>query len=251
MFVPDNFTIDPKSYGEQNGSGSHGTLRILGNLQVEGTYETLNTTVTQNNLEVIDKTITVGSGNASESAGAIISAGLLIGGSTLSTGVLDPLASFTYNFDNTVNTTLGQEDDLSGPIDFYHSRHFKSTIPIRMVDGWRATHDNELITKAQLTENLTTGGGIPYSGLAGIKFKVVNSEDDVTAKFTTDLLNYDRDQKNMIWVLNTSGGLLDFKIDGTRTTDNDNNPMDICEGMNFYVHDPDGNGGLGSWHAQV
>ena len=251
MYVPDNFVIDPNPFGQKDDGSPVGTLKILGNLQVEGTYDTLNTTVTQNNLEVVDKTITVGSGNTTESDTAILSAGLLIGGSTLSSGVLDPLASFTYNFDATVNSDHTTADNLTAtPNPLYHSRHFKSTIPIRMVDGWRATHDNELITKAQLTENLTTGGGITYSGLAGIKFKVVTDQDDADLKLERSLINYDANQRNMLWVLNTNTNStpLDFKDSSTGSAwkDADNNEIDICQGMNFYVHDP-----VTGWHSQV
>jgi hypothetical protein len=82
---PSTFTIDPSVHGDDTG-----TVVIKGNLQVDGTTTTLNSTV----LEVDDKDIVLASGAANSAAAD--GAGILIGSQS------SPIASFT--FDNTTNS---------------------------------------------------------------------------------------------------------------------------------------------------
>ena len=239
MYVPDNFTIDPNPYGVQGGS-SVGTLTILGNLKVEGTYETLSTTVTENNLEVKDKTILVASGVSDASAAAILSAGILIGGSTISGAVSTPVASLRYQYDAGATET---DSDISAG--FFHKRYFESDVPIRMKKDWTANHDDELITKKDLINGFTNSGQITFDGLKNIKFKVVSVADEAN--------NWDigyssgSPTKMIVWVLNTYSGTLPFKPDGTaQAVDADNNSIWIDHGMNFFVYN-----GNGQWYSQV
>jgi hypothetical protein len=88
---PETFTIDPAGHGDDTG-----TVVIKGNLQVDGTTTTVNSTT----LSISDKDIVVANGAAN--AAAANGAGILVGSQST------PIAGFTYNntnnsFDSTVN----------------------------------------------------------------------------------------------------------------------------------------------------
>jgi carbonic anhydrase/acetyltransferase-like protein (isoleucine patch superfamily) len=232
MNVKDGFIIDPHPHGERNGSGELGTLTILGNLQVEGNYNTLNTTVTESNLEVVDKTITVGRGIADDSSAEIIDAGILIGGTTLSSDKVTEIASLRYKYDNNAVN---------------HKKYFESSIPIRMPVGWEAEEDDELISK----QSITTGGQVKFDALAGIKFKSVDNQNDANSKLNEDDINLeDSIDGNMIWIYYTGTGTLNFNKleDGAyiNRQDSETNDMKIHSGMNLYIYVPNT-----GWIAQV
>ena len=239
MFVPDQFVIDPSPHGVGgSGIGNFGTLKILGNLKVEGTYEAIDTTVTTNNLEVVDKTITVGSGNSDVSSGAIMGAGMLVGGSTISGALKQNLASLTYQYD----ADAIDEQSENSSVNLYHKRYFESSVPIRYPTEWRAKHNDEVVTY----DHLRTGGDITYDALQGIKFKVVSSAED--ACFSHDNLKYGGNNKIMLWVLNIGEGNYPFCLDvdgsGTGMSDQEGDMM-VYPGMNFFVYDGH------NWHSQV
>ena len=103
--APASFTIDPATHGDITG-----TVVIAGNLQVDGTQTTINSTT----VSIDDLNLTLASGASSSSAAN--GAGITIDGASASLSYISSVDSFKFNKNLGINTNASYPLHVSGNI---------------------------------------------------------------------------------------------------------------------------------------
>jgi hypothetical protein len=182
---PSNFTIDPAAHGDDTG-----TLVIAGNLQVDGTTTTINSTT----VEIADLNFKVAkdaTSNAEANTG-----GFTVGGSNAELKYLSSGDKWTMNktlsFADSLKTTYGNNDDLQ----IYHDG---SNSYIKDVGTGRLTLQSAtdfLVANTANTQNYIYAQESGYVRLyhsGSTKLETTSTGIDVTGVITTDGLTTSAD----------------------------------------------------------
>jgi hypothetical protein len=167
---PATFVIDPAAYGDETG-----LVQILGDLRVDGTTTTINSTT----ISVSDKNITLAKDAAT--AGDANGAGLTIGGANATLTYLSATDDFTFNKNVNASRFVGPlTGDVTGTI---------STLSNHDTDDLAEGLANLYFTTARARAAFSAGTGVSIaSGVISIG-QSVGTTDDVTFGVVTASLS--------------------------------------------------------------
>jgi len=206
---PASFTIDPAAHGDNTG-----TVVIAGNLQVDGTTTTINSTT----MTVDDLNVVVASGAADASAAN--GAGLTIDGASI---------SLSYDHANT-RMSLNSALDVTGTLSENGSAVLKSSDIGSTVQAYDAD-TAKLDTAQSFTATQTFTGDVVVTSTASINEVIEKCTIDTS---TTGTLNFDVLTQAVVYLDTdqTADRTVNFRGDGSTTLDS---VMATGESMTFAV----------------
>ena len=157
---PSTFTIDPSAHGDNTG-----TVVIAGNLQVDGTTTTINSTT----LTVDDKNITLASGSTNAAAAA--NAGITVDcGSDADATLLYSDNSDSWNFNKEIRSTVGE---FATYVNTARYLKYRSAYGAAAVADFEIKSDNNSAAIARITGTGTADIFQVYDGTSPV-FSVVD-----------------------------------------------------------------------------